>query len=293
MRTRNLSDDGLNLFNIAICDSKDTEHNELSYNRYSDIKDMPVKTYCYSKIKQLLHDIFTTDYDVELDMTKTVMRNSSKTLYTYLKNINNDIIPGLINNAVVNIIMLILTKDKTICKYNQIKLNYGFYCNLALKANKEKDHQTALLILCALHHTCFHILKIKHKFKSKLLILETVYGTPVSCYSKHMKDFLHVNDYNYLPSVMIMQMQMKKMEEQTKGLQFIKKDTNKIKEVQSLLISKINNYYNYYKENKDIVDIYNLNPFQQFDILLSFEGEKISTILFNLVKSIKQTYRIK
>jgi hypothetical protein len=90
-----------------------------------------------------------------------------------------------------------------------------------------------------------------------------------------------------------MQMQMKKLEEQAKGLQFIKKDTNKIKEVQSLLISKINNYYNYYKENKDIVDIYNLNPFQQFDILLSFEGEKISTILFNLVKSIKQTNRIK
>ena len=221
------------------------------------------------------------------------MRNSSKTLYTYLKNINNDVIPGLINNAVVNIIMLILTKDKTICKYNQIKLNYGFYCNLALKANKENDHQTALLILCALQHTCFHLLKIKQKFKSKLLCLETAYGSPVSCYSKHMKDFLDVNDYNYLPSVMIMQMQMKKLEEQYKGLKFIRKDTNKIKEVQSLLISKINNYCDYYKENKDIVDIYNLNPFQQFDILLSFEGEKISAILFNLVKSIKQTNHIK
>ena len=57
MRTRNLSDDGLNLFNIAICNGKNIKHNADSYKRYSDIKDMPVKTYCYSKIKQLLHDI--------------------------------------------------------------------------------------------------------------------------------------------------------------------------------------------------------------------------------------------
>ena len=52
MRTRNLSDDGLNLFNIAICNGKNIKHNADSYKRYSDIKDMPVKTYCYSKIKQ-------------------------------------------------------------------------------------------------------------------------------------------------------------------------------------------------------------------------------------------------
>ena len=301
MRTRNLSDEGINLFNIALIDDKYGE-DDGKYKRKSKKKstycseiedELPAKTHCYSKIKKMLHDIWTTDYDIELDMTKCAMRNSSKTLYSYLINKNNDMLPHLINNAVINLIMLILTKDKTICKYNQIKINYGFYCNLALKAKHEKDHQTALLILCALQHTCFHILKIKEKYKKKINELELTYGTPVSCYSKHMNDFLNVDDYNYLPSAMIMQMQLRKMEEQGKGMKFIKKNTNKLEAVRSLLIDKIGNYREYYKQNKDIIDIYNLNPFQQFDILLSFEGEKINTILFNLVKTIKQKNKIK
>ena len=53
------------------------------------------------------------------------------------------------------------------------------------------------------------------------------------------------------------------------------------------LTEKIYDYYNHYKTNNDIIDIYNLNPLQQFDLLLNSKGEKITTKLFDLVGNIK------
>jgi len=273
MRTRKLSDDGISLFNIAL-------------NKRVEAKCIEGSIKCYGKIKQLLLNMWTTDYDIELNMTKKNMRKSSKSLYHYLKN-ENDVIPGLIDNAIINIIMLILTKDKELCTYQQIRMNYGFYCNLALKAQDEKDHHTAILLMCALQHYCFDILKVKQKYAEKLHTLSKSYGSPLTCYSKHMKEFLKVNDYDYLPSVMIMQMQMKKTQEQTKGLKFVKRNSKTLEMLRQNLTEKIYDYYNHYKTNNDIIDIYNLNPLQQFDLLLNSKGEKITTKLFDLVGNIK------
>ena len=166
-------------------------------------------------------------------------------------------------------------------------MNYGFYCNLALKAKEERDHQTALLISCALQHHCFHTLKIRQKYKKKLEELIVAYGSAMNCYSKHMNDFLNVNDFEYLPSVMIMQMQLKKTNEQEKGLKFIKTKSQRLITLKKSLLEKMDDYYNYYKDNKEIVDIYNLNPLQQFDLLLSSKGDKITTKLFDLICKIK------
>ena len=273
MRKRKLSDDGLHLFNIAI-------------NKYPEKYCIEKGIKCYGRLKDFLYNLWTTDYDIELDMTKKAMRNSSKTLYSFLKD-NADIIPYLINNAIVNIIMLILTKDKKICSYHEIKMNYGFYYNLAIKAKEERDHQTALLILCALQHHCFDTLKIKKKYKKQIEGLEEEYGSALTCYSKHMNDFLYRNDYEYLPSVMIMQMQLKKVQEQEKGLKFIKSRSCRLIKLKETLQKKIDDYYNYYKENNDIIDIYNLNPLHQFDLLLSSNGDKITNKLFDLVGKIK------
>lgn len=273
MRTRKLSNDGLHLFNLSI-------------NKYSEKHCIDSGVKCYGKVKQLLYSLWTTNYDIELDMTKKAMRNSSKTLYSYLKK-NNDMLPYLINNAVVNIIMLILTNDKKLCNYNEIKLNYGFYCNLALKAKQEKDHQTSLLILCALQHHCFHTLKIKQKYNKQLDELANTYGSALSCYSKHMNEFLVVNDFEYLPSIMIMQMQMNKTNEQEKGLKFIKKKSQRLINLKKSLQEKMDDYYNHYKESKELIDIYKLNPLQQFDLLLSSKGEKITSKLFDLIGKVK------
>lgn len=273
MRKRKLSDDGLTLFNIALHKHPEAQCIE------SGIK-------CYGKIKQLLMKMWTTDYDIELDTAKKHMRNSSKSMYRYLKN-DGDMIPSFIDNAIINIIMLILIKDSKLCTYSQIKMNYGFYCNLALKAQMEKDHHTALLISCALQHYCFDILKIKPKYHDKLHKLVETYGSPLTCYSKHMKEFLIVNDFEYLPSVIIMQMQLKKAQEQSKGLKFVKRNSKTSDMLQKSLNEKMNDYYNYYRDNNDLIDIYNINPLQQFDLLLSSKGEKITTKLFDLVGNIK------
>lgn len=273
MRKSKLSDDGLTLLNIALKKSPQAQCIK------SGIK-------CYGKIKQLLLNMWTTPYDIEIDIAKKNLRNSSKSLYHYLKN-DGDMIPALIDNAIINIIMLILTKDSQLCTYNQIKMNYGFYCNLALKAQTEKDHHTALLISCALQHYCFDILKIKPKYHDKLHQLAETYGSPLTCYSKHMKEFLKINDFEYLPSVMIMQMQIKKTKEQNKGLKFVKRNSKTLDMLQKSLNEKVNDYYNYYKNNNYLIDIYNLNPLQQFDLLLSSRGEKITTKLFDLVGNVK------
>jgi hypothetical protein len=273
MRKRKLSDDGLNLFNIAI-------------NKYPEKYCIEHSIKCYGRLKEILYNLWTTEYDIELDMTKKAMRNSSKTLYSFLKH-DGDIIPYLVNNAVINIIMLILTKDKKLCNYHEIKMNYGFYCNLAMKAKQERDHQTALLILCALEHHCFNTLKIKKKYTKQLTELQKEYGSALTCYSKHMNNFLNVDDYEYLPSVMIMQMQMKKTHEQEKGLKFIKTKSQRLITLKKSLQEKIDDYYNYYKDSNEIIDIYKLNPLQQFDLLLSSKGEKITNKLFDLIGRIK------
>jgi len=273
MRTRTLSKDGLSLFNIAL-------------NKYPEAKCIENSIKCYGKLKQILINLWTTDYDIELDMTKKALRTSSKTLYSYL-NENHDVIPGLINNAIVNIIMLILTKDKKLCNYHEIKMNYGFYCNLAIKAKNENDHQSALLISCALQHYCFNALKIKKKYLKKLQELANTYGNPMNCYSKHMKEFLSIDDYNYLPSVMIMHMQLKKAEEQSKGLKFAKRNSKNLDILKKSLTEKINDYYNHYKNSDEIINIYNLNPLQQFDLLLSSKGDQITSKLFDLIGQVK------
>lgn len=273
MRKRKLSDDGLTLFNIAL-----HKHPEAQCIK-SGIK-------CYGKIKQLLLKMWTTEYDIELNTAKKNLRNSSKSLYRYLQN-DGDMIPAFIDNAIINIIMLILTKDSQLCTYNQIKMNYGFYCNLALKAQMEKDHHTALLLSCALQHYCFDMLKIKPKYYEKLHQLAETYGSPLTCYSKHMKEFLKVDDFEYLPSVMIMQMQLKKAQEQSKGLKFVKRNSKNLDMLKQSLSQKVEDYYTHYKNNQDLIDIYNLNPLHQFDLLLSSKGDKITTKLFDLVGNIK------
>lgn len=278
MRKRKLSDDGLTLLNIAL------KHSPEAQCIQSGIK-------CYGKIKQLLMKMWTSEYDIEMDIAKKNLRNSSKSLYHYLKN-DGDMIPALIDNAIINVIMLILTKDSQLCTYPQIKMNYGFYCNLALKAQMEKDHHTALLLSCALQHYCFDMLKIKPKYHDKLHKLVETYGSPLTCYSKHMKEFLKINDYEYLPSVMIMQMQLKKAEEQRKGFKFVKRNSKNLDMLKQSLSQKVEDYYTYYKNNNDLIDVYNLNPLQQFDLLLSSKGDKITTKLFDLVGNIKVSNKI-
>jgi hypothetical protein len=102
-----------------------------------------------------------------------------------------------------------------------------------------------------------------------------------------MKEFLKVNDYEYLPSVMIMQMQLKKTHEQTKGLKFVKRNSEILDTLTQSLTQKVDDYSYYYKNNNDMIDIYNINPLQQFDLLLSSNGDKITTKLFDLVGNIK------
>ena len=58
------------------------------------------------------------------------------------------------------------------------------------------------------------------------------------------------------------------------------------------LSQKVEDYYTYYKNNNDLIDVYNLNPLQQFDLLLSSKGDKITTKLFDLVGNIKVSNKI-
>ena len=64
-------------------------------------------------------------------------------------------------NAVINIVMLILSNGEKQLTIQQVKHNIHFYLKLAEKATHEKDHQTAILIILALRNYNITRLNIK------------------------------------------------------------------------------------------------------------------------------------
>ena len=148
-RKRTLSKEGLELFNISL-------GNETSYQ---------------SKIclKKFICGIFTTDLDIELEKSKDNFRNSTYSLYSFLDEDFINLIPDYFNNAITNIIYLILVNDNKINTKKQILKNLHFYYTLADIAMKNKDHNTAVLLRAVLNNIAIKRLNIKETKKIKKL----------------------------------------------------------------------------------------------------------------------------
>ena len=123
-----------------------------------------------------MQKIFSSKYDNELDEMNTSLRNSSCKILGMINDMDDVMIKC--TNAISNLVLLILTNDNEKINMQKVKYNLGFYLNLADKAMKSNDHQTAVLIKTAIENINVKRLNIKYNKRMKRISdkLENKYG---------------------------------------------------------------------------------------------------------------------
>ena len=241
-------------------------------------------------LKSLVHKLFTTDYDIKLEDTTKNMRSSTSKVLSLLYSIKK--IPEIHNNAISNLVALILSNGEKALTKSQVKYNIGFYLNLAKKAMQTNDHQTALIIKAALSNFNITRLKIKPNkgMKKTLILLEETYGDFKSMHSKHVCDMIkYKNNCDYLPSTMVLHMHLSKNRAYENAYRsFGKKNTNlgvlnyQLHELQSI------KYHQHKTTNYELCPIYENNPLE-LDVIDKFPKKPTSMneFLFTLSCNVK------
>jgi len=187
-------------------------------------------------------------------------------LYSFLSKVGRKSIPELIDNAIVNIILLIMLDDDKINTLHRVKYNIHYYTHLAKRAHDDGDHHTAILIKAALENTAIRRLKLKTNKSEKKIIqeLESDYGTFMNCNSEHLRRILATKEEdieNFLPSVMVLLMHLDKTREYSKGYKQLGMVSDRLIYVQYQLAQIVEDYYKHYKDyDMDLIELYLRNP---------------------------------
>lgn len=270
-RTRTLSLEGQDLFNIGI-----------------NSRPLKRQHQCW---KSLILNLFTTDFDIKLEKSIKTFRKSSCSLYSYLTDREKSKIPDFFNNAVANLVYLILVTDDKPNNITKVRHNISFYLSLAHEAFKNGDHNSVILLKAALENTAIKRLKLRKHKKEKLLFdkFEKAYGTFMSCNSKHLEEMLTKKNEvkEYLPSIVIMLMHLNKTKEYAKCYtsigKFPKELQNKHDEIQEVAST----YYNSYKDFRDrIQELYLKNP-EDLTLMKQVKGKCISLKLYEISVLVK------
>ena len=145
-------------------------------------------------LKKIFLDFITTDFDRSLINNKENMRNASIKLLSYIDKDPKEIF-DFMKNAVINIVMLILSNGEKQLTLQQVKHNIHFYLKLAEKATYEKDHQTAILIILALQN--YNITRLNIKLNKGDTKLEKSIFYRYGCYdNSYIKNMELLNIYD-------------------------------------------------------------------------------------------------
>jgi len=243
-------------------------------------------------LKNLLHKFLTSDFDIEVENSTHQMRKATKKLYSYLLEIDEEKkLSKFINNAVTNILVLIFTDGNKIYKRQKVKMNINYYLTIAKHAFKNQDHQTALLIKCALDSHTIRRLKIKYKKRQLNFIkeLEDTYGNYKSCHYKHLSDILKGYRKHFLPSAMIMEMHHNKSREITKTMARMGKKPSAMVIRKWELEKVIQSYKDNYKNtNDELLGLYSQDPLKH-NIMWKYQKEckSIQGCLYEIAREIK------
>jgi hypothetical protein len=263
-RKRVLSEEGQKLFNVSL--------------------KKPMGGGC---IKTILRNLFTSDFDTNLDASSEQMRKASMKLYSYLNKKERKSIPELIDHAIVNIILLIMLTDNKINNLQRVKYNIHYYTHLAKRAHNEGDHHTAILIKAALENTALRRLKLKtNKGEKKILQkLEEDYGTFMNCNSQHLRNILSSKEEdieNFLPSIMVLLMHLDKTHAYTKSYKQMGLVSDRLINIQYQLTQIVEDYYSHYKNFKvNLVELYLQNPLDH-EIMMNQPSKSITTKLYDI-----------
>jgi len=268
--TRTLSLEGCELFNIGVnCPVSPTSPK-------------PCNLPC---LKSLLLNLFTTDFDIKLEKSKKSFRKGTCSLYAFLTEEQKKKIPDFFNNAVTNLVYLILVDGNKINNKQKIRHNISFYYSLASLAFENGDHNTVILLKAALENTAIRRLKLKPLKKQKELTqkFEKVYGTFMNCNAGHLKQMLENDDReHFLPSIVIMLMHLNKTKEYAKCYQSIGKFPEALQNKHNQIQKLADSYYDNYKtfQNK-IIDLYLKDP-MDLKYMKESKGMGISGKLFEI-----------
>lgn len=268
-----------------------------SWTELDDKKEKISKIKKNVNLKKMFFDLFTSDFDKKLQTNKVNMRAASIRLLTYLRQ-NNGKIPNYMNNAVTNIVILILTNGEKFLSAQQVKNNIHFYLKLAEKACLEGDHQTAILIKCVMENYNIKRLNLKlSKIDEEIIrMLNIKYGVFDNCYSNHLEDFLEkIKNFeklnsSYIPSTMVIDMYSGRTKNTEKFRRLGKFPKKKI-EIKNLLPAINRYYYNNYSDNQNmaLTKVYRTKP---EDILFVKElnpnnNKSLKDILFEMSFNVK------
>ena len=273
-RRRSLSKDGLNLFNLCLSD---------------DAEEPPTEKPSKNCLRSIFYKLFTTDFDIELEKSRDKFREGTCSLYSFLDNKSVKNIPNFFNNAVANLVYIILVTDGKLNNKRKVHKNLLFYYSLADEAMKHNDHNTSVLIRAALDNTAIRRLKIKQTKKMKRINekFENIYGSFLSCNARHLKAILTNKDINFLPSLLILLMHLNKTKEYAKSYRAIGKFPKELEEKNNQLQNIANNYYNEYIGFREkILDLYTKDP-HELELLKDSNKSNITTKLFELSDKIK------
>lgn len=265
-RKRTLSNQGCQLFNIAL------------------INHQP--NHC---LKNIFYTLFSSDFDDRLEESIIKFRNSSYKLYSYLNEKDKHLIPIYFDNALVNLIYLILTNDNNVNNIKQIRKNLNFYYTLADKSSKTNDHNTAILIKAAIDNTVVKRLNIKLTKKQIKIKKEfdKKYGTFMNCNSAHLESILNNSDNNFIPSIAILLMHYNKTKEYYKCYNKLGKLPEKLKDKNKQLKKIVKEYYEQYKDcNIDLQDLYIKDP-TNLDFMENLNESSHTINLFKISQLIK------
>lgn len=293
MRDRTISEEGLKLFNLSM-DDLDHRKNLLKKDK--------------GLIRSMLIDLFTTEYDVNLIDTVDKLRKSSCYLYSNLDYKKPKEISVLVNNAITNIIIAILTYDGKVATRHQAKVNYYNYLDIAEKACKNGDHHTAITIRAALNTISITRLNIKLRKKDKKLfnLFDNKYGTFKDCCKKHLYEVMNINNFydeskdtdkiSVIPSLMILIIHLNKAAEYSKSFKSLGNKNTQVldaKRIQLIRVAKAlqKKYAKFSKE--ELIHLYTDKP-EKHTVLNQFskkESDSVSIKLFDLSKCVPSPKR--
>ena len=232
-------------------------------------------------IKSFIYNLFTTDYDDLLERNNLHLKRSS---YALLAELKNKDIPEYVNNSIYNIILDIIYHKEGMRKKKEMKRMFHYYYDLVKLAYKNNDHNTTLIIKCALDHIVIKQLKFKIlKSEQKLLNkFKEEYGQFIDCYKNHVKNIMKNKDNlkEFIPSAMVLDMHLKKNNMYTKAFKSIGKYPENLINHQFELNNISRRIKEYYTNMPNaIINLYTENPFDHLFVYATNNNQMIGDLL--------------
>jgi hypothetical protein len=248
------------------------------------------------KLQFIINRLFGSEYDDKLEESRSRFREGSNKLYSLINFKDNKKISLLINNALSNIVLLILTNGSKICRSkHEVRKNIIYFIDVAKKAFEKQDHQTVFTIMTSIKSFSISRLNIKLRKSDYIFLnkLEEEYGTSKNCYYDHIKKFIENNEDNKelsLPCLMILLIHSRRIKEYSKCYKSMNNISKNAIEEHDRIVNTIDDLIMFYlKKYKNyspiLLKLYSEDPNKnQIIKYMNIESKLDNNINYKLIK---------